>query len=96
MKKPALKSLLTPLGLATISLALLFTLLSLLARPIQASTTLQRGAPPLPRTAKLIPISIKTAEGLFQATGVPSISNITGATYDEARGEIVIFGIADP
>jgi hypothetical protein len=33
---------------------------------------------------------------ILQASDTLSISNITGATYDPERGEIVIFGIADP
>lgn len=37
---------------------------------------------------------------LFDSTNcsaqVPSISNVTGATYNEARGEVIVFGVADP
>ena len=95
-----LERLLVPLGMAIVWLALIFGTLSLLANPSQAATPLQEVAPLLADAEIAAPLSLEwqagTTDMAIQASEVPSISNIVGATYDDARGEVIVFGVADP
>ncbi|MCP4544680.1 MAG: Ig-like domain-containing protein, partial [Chloroflexi bacterium] len=93
MCKVKLERLLAPLGLAIVWLALTLGILSLGVSTSQAA--------PL-QTTDVLPVSVPTGQVLphkaaaVSASNVPSISNVTGATYDADRGEMVVFGIADP
>jgi len=51
---------------------------------------------PVPVVAAGGPERAQGAPLRWSATSAVSISNIIGATYDDERGEILIFGIADP
>jgi hypothetical protein len=100
MSEKRLERLLAPLGLAIVWLALIFGALSLLANPSHADASLQEVAP-LPADAeRVVPLSVERQAGIadvaVQASEVPPISNIIGATYDDARGEVIVFGVADP
>jgi hypothetical protein len=91
MKKTRSGRLLVSFGLAIVLLALVFVSLALLAPARHVSASPQAMAFPSHGEGLA-----GTAEATLQATGVPSISNIIGATYDEARGEVIVFGVADP
>jgi hypothetical protein len=100
MEKARLERLLALLGLVMVSLALLFGALLLSAHTSHAGASLQTVAPPLQELETVSPLPgkqpVSVASGNLQATGVPSMSNVIGATYDEARGEVIVFGVADP
>ncbi|MBN2389504.1 MAG: hypothetical protein JXR84_02190 [Anaerolineae bacterium] len=48
------------------------------------------------QVSQAAPLAEKLARPLQQTADVPSISNIAGATYNAERGEIIVFGVADP
>ena len=79
-----LERLLAPLVLAIVWLTLIFGALSLLAGPSHAAASL------------LTERKAGTAGVAAQESDVPPISNIIGATYDDVRGEVIVFGVADP
>jgi methionine-rich copper-binding protein CopC len=85
-----LERLFAPLALALMSLVLVLGGISLGARASHAAA--------LQQTTVHAQLNgpVERVSGAVQASVVPSISNIVGATYDEARGEVVIFGVADP
>jgi len=100
MKKTKLARLLAPLGSAVMLLALILCVLSLFSEPSYVAASQQTIAP-IRIEAKTVALlhgsqpATKEDEAI-QGSEVPPISNIIGATYDEARGEVIIFGIADP
>jgi hypothetical protein len=100
MKRARLERLWAPLGLAVVLLALIFGVLSLFTNTSRAAASLQTVAPLLAEMKTAAPVPIERpasiVDGTVQATEVPPISNIIGATYDEARGEVIVFGVADP
>jgi hypothetical protein len=100
MSKARLEQQLAALGLAALVLTVILAALLLSAQTSYAAVSLDPASVPSswaePTTSLPAQRSAKAVGVSLQATTVPSISNIIGATYDEARGEIIIFGVADP
>jgi hypothetical protein len=88
MKQARFERLLAPISLAAVFLAALIGVLSRFAFAADVSASAQAAA--------TVPSSAEMVNATVQAAGAYTISNIIGATYDEARGEVIVFGIADP
>jgi hypothetical protein len=100
MKKTRWGRLVIPMGLGIALLASILISLSLFTQPTRAAALPQTVEPVLPRPELASFLSVdqaaKKADDSVQATEALSISNIIGATYDQARGEVIVFGVADP